>query len=172
MKRVTSFVFTGQLQTIEPPKAVQILHQGSLRRVKVAKFLRPSLVRMQPGQWIRVVGEQETKTEDGQEQIRYKATDLMILEHPEATWRAEDMPAAIPADIQTLTQTIKICTKGSCRKQGSLTLLEELSQRCPAGVILVPSGCLKNCKAGPTVCLGSRMLSRATPERVWGSLLV
>ncbi len=170
MKRVTSFGFTGQIQTIEPPKFVQILHLGSLRRVKVAKFLRPSLVSMQPGQWIRVAGEQETKAKDGQEQIRYKATDLMILGDPEATLpgAAADIPAAIPQNIQI----IKICTKGACRKQGSLILLEELRQACPPGIGVLPSGCLKNCKAGPTVCLGSQMLSRATPERVWGSLLV
>lgn len=159
MKLVTSFAITGQVQGVELPKYLQIGHQGSRVRVKLAKHLRPLLLQVQVGQWIRLGGQQEIKLEGQEKTIRYKATDLMLLQ--------ADQPPAQPEPAQI----IQICTKGSCRKQGSLDLLAALSQSCPAGVEVVPSGCLKNCKAGPNVALGSRQIvSRATPERVWQCL--
>jgi len=165
MKRVKSFTLTGQIQAIEPPKYLEITHQGSRVRIKLAKFLRPSLVTMQVGQWIRVVGQQEIKPEAREEKARYKASDLMILEGVDVA----QSPVSQPVPVKP--QVITICTKGSCRKLGSLTLLADLSQQCPDGIAIVPSGCLKNCQAGPTACVGSQgLISRATPERVWGQV--
>lgn len=53
---------------------------------------------------------------------------------------------------------LQVCTKGSCRKRGSVQLLEGLraqiqEQGYQDQVQLEPVGCLKLCKKAPNVCL-------------------
>ena len=62
--------------------------------------------------------------------------------------------------------TVKICKKGTCRKRGSLELLEQWQaerDRDPAlaGVECRLTGCLKACKAGVNVRVGDRVVSHA-----------
>lgn len=67
---------------------------------------------------------------------------------------------------------IKVCTKGKCYKRGGRQVMQALEaaiahdESLGNTVTLEPTGCLKNCKHGPTVKVspGSKMYSHVQPD--------
>jgi (2Fe-2S) ferredoxin len=65
----------------------------------------------------------------------------------------------IPGDSQHKPLQILICTNRTCRKQGSLKILEAFRALAIPGIDIVGCGCLGQCGNGPMVlCL---------PQQTW-----
>lgn len=86
--------------------------------------------------------------------------EVAIEEQPDAASEhqvSEAQPSFdTPSSQQSPVCTLKVCTKGKCYKQGGRQVLQALEDAVKAqdmeGAIAVqPTGCLKNCKKGPTV---------------------
>lgn len=61
-----------------------------------------------------------------------------------------------PSSQQSPVCTLNVCTKGKCYKQGGRQVLQALedavqAQNLEGAIAVKPTGCLKNCKKGPTV---------------------
>ncbi len=80
------------------------------------------------------------------------------VEQPQQTARSLKKSSKFP--------TVQICKKGTCRKRGSLDLLQQWQAERDrdsslAGVECQLTGCLKYCKAGVNVRVGDRIISHA-----------
>ncbi len=72
-----------------------------------------------------------------------------------------DLPMALPPKSKPLI--IKICQKGGCRKRGGKYVWDAIQHQIELGnthgkIRLEATGCLKNCKHGPNMCIGSKQV--------------
>ncbi|MEM7769662.1 MAG: (2Fe-2S) ferredoxin domain-containing protein [Cyanobacteria bacterium P01_A01_bin.37] len=82
-----------------------------------------------------------------------------------------DLPEGTTVTPKHKVQTFKVCTKGKCHKQGSRHVMQALEAAVSEGklgrhISINPTGCLKNCKQGPTIQVspGSETYSFVRPQ--------
>lgn len=141
-----------------------LLQQGeSEQMIKVSKAIGYTIARsLQPGVPIRVWVRPKEGTFKGLmvlplqtdapapsgERTRDRVSPVAPLPHPSAL-QTNPLAASRPC-------TVRVCTKGSCCKQGSRQVLQALEaaiqeQKLGNAIAVEATGCLKNCKQGPTV---------------------
>ncbi|GLT55909.1 hypothetical protein SLA2020_289920 [Shorea laevis] len=59
----------------------------------------------------------------------------------------------IPIRAAVQAQEIRVCTNRTCRRQGSMQILDTLSGLAPPDVSVKPCGCLGRCGSGPNLAL-------------------
>jgi len=152
---------------------------GQELEIVLTKKLRPLLaLELQPGDHLRLLT--ETKKQKTIAINIMKVTNPTIADDdrrkpsaPDAQ-DAPDTPNAPDAPSASRTRPgvlLEICRKGTCRKRGSLELVEQWqaeADRNPsfAGLECRLTGCLKRCKAGVNVRVGDRVVSRAQTMRL------
>ncbi|MGP1371772.1 MAG: (2Fe-2S) ferredoxin domain-containing protein [Almyronema sp.] len=145
-------------------KGLRLRTATGLEVIELPKYLRPMLVReLQPAAFIQVWAYPEAG--------RWRAVNLLPLPASEiaalALIEETEQPLA-PAPV-----CLQVCRRGSCSKRGSDRLWQALQAEIAAdpdlkAIALEASGCLKNCKQGPTVRLlpSGETLSFAQPQRI------
>ncbi|TAF55625.1 MAG: (2Fe-2S) ferredoxin domain-containing protein [Oscillatoriales cyanobacterium] len=140
---------------------------GQELEVVLTKKLRPLLaLELQPGDRLRLLT--ETKKQ------KTIAINIMKILSPTITDddRPQSSAPAAPSASPTRPGVIlEICRKGTCRKRGSLELVERWqaeADRNPSfvGLECRLTGCLKHCKAGVNVRVGDRVVSHAQTMRL------
>jgi (2Fe-2S) ferredoxin len=94
-----------------------------------------------------------------------------IAPAPEEAAGLASLPEGTTVTPKPKACTLKVCTKGKCDKQGSHKVLMALKaaiaqSAATSHIIIKPTGCLKNCKQGPTVKVspGSETYSFVRPQ--------
>ncbi|GAB4215264.1 MAG: hypothetical protein OHK0012_15050 [Synechococcales cyanobacterium] len=163
---VTPFTATAQVIQCLAPKYLELHLESGPATVKVAKHLRPLIHDLAPQSWIRIHGQQKISLKHGEKEIQYKVSDLRLLSAAEAPLELPLTPglpptppvfSGRPLPEPTAPPTrVFICTKGTCRKQGSLALLRYLEEQGDRHIQVEAVGCLKQCGSGPTVRIGKK----------------
>ncbi|GAB4368677.1 MAG: OB-fold nucleic acid binding domain-containing protein [Elainellaceae cyanobacterium] len=124
--------------------------------VKIPKDLRSMLYRtLTPGEWVHVTGEQKHSYKQGT--IKLKAHQIYPIT-PSQLRSAAPLVSSPPAKPSTKQETILVCQKSDCCKRGGRALADalktELSDRgLDDRVAIKPTGCMKQCKAGPNLVM-------------------
>jgi (2Fe-2S) ferredoxin len=130
--------------------------------IKIPKELRSTLYRrLTPGIWLQVAG-QQTFSENGA--VKLKAYQITPIAVPSEAPAAENLPCAVapmpvPAQAGGIKKTsILVCQKSDCCKRGGRALMAalqtELDQRGLSDQVAIkPTGCMKDCKAGPNLVM-------------------
>lgn len=145
--------------------------------IKLPKESRLDLYRtLTPGDWIRVLGYQEFCPRKGTTKIKaYQITPTSAIEQVACN---DGMPlAAKPTSTEVTSakkSNILVCQKSDCCKRGGRALVEalqaELDDRGLADQVAIkPTGCMKQCKAGPNLIMPdktrySRIRSNDVPD--------
>ncbi|MCS7226878.1 MAG: (2Fe-2S) ferredoxin domain-containing protein [Gloeomargarita sp. SKYB31] len=133
-------------------KYIRITDGAQEYQVKLPKYMRAGLAReLQPGMGVKVA----VRWHEG----GWQATDILLF-------RATEPFVGPTLQMTTPACRVQVCQKGSCRKQGSLALLQELSEKVrergwDEWVFVEGSGCQNACKHGPNVCIDGRTLHHA-----------
>lgn len=144
----------------EKPKRIRLATAEGERCIKLSKELRyPLREALQPGDWIRVFGEQKLKYKTGE--LKLKAfqvtvkTPVQQKELETRTTQIEEIPPLSPQPVTPKTKScIMVCQKSSCRKRGSDRVCEAITQSLrdrglDDEVAIKGTGCMKQCKQGP-----------------------
>lgn len=151
--------------------------------IKLPKELRLTLYRtLTPGDWIHVSGYQELCPGKGTTKIKaYQVTPIAVPEHTAGSnavsntvpFVPKSTEQALPAPTATDKKTnILVCQKSDCCKRGgralAVALQAELNDRGLADqVVIKPTGCMKQCKAGPNLVMPDKTrYSRIRPGDV------
>ena len=122
--------------------------------VKLPKYIGLTLCReIEPGAEIRVWARPKKDY--------FKALMVVPLAPQLLIESTSELPINPPQKSKPLT--IKVCQKGGCRKRGGQQVWEAIQQELNKGdtnrkICLEASGCLKNCKRGPNICIGSKQV--------------
>ncbi len=166
-KQISAFTLEGRFlgYVLEDGYKIKRLRLGTVtgeQSIKLTKQARASIGRILiPGDWIQVTGEQKLK-ESGE--IRLKAHAVQTISprelKPEATVASK--PKA----------SILVCQKSDCAKRGGKAICRALEQALDdrglsEQVTIKPTGCMKNCKAGPNLVMpGKCRYSQIQPEEI------
>lgn len=143
---------------------------GQELEIVLTKKLRPLLaLELQPGDRLRLLT--ETKKQKTIAINIMKIMNPMIADDDRREPSAPDVPDAPSVNRARPGVILEICRKGTCRKRGSLELVDQWqaeADRNPnfAGLECRLTGCLKRCKAGVNVRVGDRVVSRAQTMRL------
>ncbi len=135
------------------PTAKTIIYQIKLPKA-LRKTLNPTL---QPQDTVSVVGELSYKRNG---QPKWKATALSKLTSFQRESQRESQNEPLKSEplkgVSKLSKPVRIlvCQKSSCRKRGSLSVIEAIEQELAQAhdaqkVVVRPTGCLGGCKSGP-----------------------
>lgn len=141
--------------------------------IKIPKELRLTLYRtLTPGDWIHVSGYQEFCPRKGTTKIKaYQITPATVTEPGSNTVPFGQKSAAVEA-VAPKKANILVCQKSDCCKRGGRALFEalqtELGDRgLTDRVAIKPTGCMKQCKAGPNLVMPDKTrYSRIRPNDV------
>lgn len=150
------FQLTGQVLALTEfdrgqPKYLRLASAEGEVTIKLAKTLRKQREMLcRPGDWVRVIGEKKFKLKNSQ--IRFKAEQVIRL-------RADGAAIAVPKQPKACDR-ILICQKSDCCARGAKAVAQALeSQLVEKGlsdrVQIQKTGCLKQCKAAPTLMIAS-----------------
>lgn len=135
---------------------------GQLYWVKLAKSLRrdPNL-RLHPGQTISIQGEKKYKKTG---ELKLKALEITSIRSQSEnisgmSWVSTPTSPNPPAPVAKSSSScgkILVCQKSDCRKRGGDAVCHDLEkvlaqQGLDNHVTIQPTGCLKDCKAGPNL---------------------
>lgn len=161
-------------------KGLILRSRGRDLEIVLAKKLRPLLaIELQPGDHLRLLT--ETK--------KQKTIAINIMKITNPTIADDDQPGLTESGLYSANRAaavldrdrsgtnlgsgsiVEICRKGTCRKWGSLELLQQWQAEAKhnpnlAGLECRLTGCLKRCKAGVNVRVGDRVVSRAQTMRL------
>jgi (2Fe-2S) ferredoxin len=117
----------------------------------------------EPGAWVRVWVRQKGE----------KLKAVMVI--PLSPKSEVTMPAPVSKSLTPSICSIQVCRKGGCCKRGGLNVWQALQnslQQVPDGqmVQLEASGCMKECKHGPNIRVGSKVYSQVQCEQIPGIL--
>jgi (2Fe-2S) ferredoxin len=146
--------------------------------IKIPKELRLALYRtLTPGDWIAVSGYQEFCPQKGTTKL--KAAHI-VPTVPTAVSAEPESRTALPfvpksgggTGVSEKKSNILVCQKSDCCKRGGRALMEalqaELGDRGLADQVAIkPTGCMKQCKAGPNLVMPDKTrYSRIRPSEV------
>jgi len=149
--------------------------------IKIPKELRLTLYRtLVPGDWIRVLGYQEVCPKKGFKIKAYQVMPASVTEQGASSGTVTSVsrstcPATMPSsEVTGKKANILVCQKSDCCKRGGRALVQalqtELSDRgLTDQVAIKPTGCMKQCKAGPNLIMPdktrySRIRSNDVPD--------
>ncbi|NJN62511.1 MAG: (2Fe-2S) ferredoxin domain-containing protein [Coleofasciculaceae cyanobacterium RL_1_1] len=143
---------------------------GQELEIILTKKLRPLLaLELQPGDRLRLLTEMKKQKTIAINIM--KIMNPMIADDDRREPSAPNVPDTPNASCARPGVILEICRKGTCRKRGSLELVDQWqaeAERNPnfAGLECRLTGCLKRCKAGVNVRVGDRVVSRAQTMRL------
>jgi (2Fe-2S) ferredoxin len=159
--------FVGELE--EKPKRIKLATSEGERYIKLSKELRHSLREtLQPGDWLRISGEQEYKYKTGELKLKaFQAT----LKAPSTQQKACQPKLAVPKT----KACVMVCQKSACCKRGAREVVESLSESLrdrglKEQVTIKGTGCMKQCKTGPCVVFlpDKSRYTKVAPKEVIG----
>jgi (2Fe-2S) ferredoxin len=152
----------------EKPKRIRVATAEGERYIKLSKELRyPLREALQPGDWIRVFGEQKQKYKTGELKLKaFQVTVTTPVQQKDlgiGTTQVEEIPPLSPSPSVPLSakpaapktkSCIMVCQKSSCRKRGGDRVCEAIAESLRERglddeVALKGTGCMKQCKQGP-----------------------
>lgn len=159
-------------------KYLRLSVNASEYTIKIPKPLRLALYRtLTPGDWIHVSGYQEFSPKKGTTKI--KADQILPIAVPEQYSQSNTLPLVqlsqppqVAAAQKTNKANILVCQKSDCCKRGGRALVaalqSELDDRgLTDQVAIKPTGCMKQCKAGPNLVMPDKTrYSRIRPGDV------
>jgi (2Fe-2S) ferredoxin len=159
-----------RIRVATPEGEVGIKLSKESRASVVASFIAEGKV-LNPGDWIRVTGQQKLDSKTGLPKLKAYAIYPAVPGEPATVAPVKAAPAtkaATPAKA-----TILVCQKSDCMKRGGRALCQvlesELSDRGLTEQVTVKgTGCMKHCKAGPNMVImpDKTRYSRIHPESV------
>lgn len=72
----------------------------------------------------------------------------------------------LPDDANVPELTVRVCDSVVCEMKGARQLLQQLVERAPGGVRVVPAPCMGRCAVAPTVQVGQRHIDDCNAEEV------
>lgn len=162
-------------------KRLQIATSDGEFWIKLSKESRASVVStflstgrvLTPGDWVHVVGEKKLDSKTGIEKL--KAHTIAPTNPGSSEIPAEDTAsiAIAPSTAVQPKSTILYCQKSNCMKRGGQAMCQaieaDLRDRGLADQVeLKGTGCMKQCKAAPTMVVmpGKARYTRVHPESV------
>ncbi|PWA38267.1 tetratricopeptide repeat (TPR)-containing protein [Artemisia annua] len=77
-----------------------------------------------------------------------------ICSHPFGTPnKTISISASAAGDSSNTTKELRVCTNKSCRRQGSMDVLQVLSGIAPPDISVISCGCLSRCGSGPNLVI-------------------
>ena len=70
----------------------------------------------------------------------------------------------LPDDADAPELTVRVCDSVVCEMKGARQLLQQLAERAPGGVRVVPAPCMGRCAAAPTVAVGYRHIDNCNVD--------
>ncbi|MEN9216761.1 MAG: (2Fe-2S) ferredoxin domain-containing protein [Gloeomargarita sp. HHBFW_bins_162] len=137
-------------------KFIRIRDGEQEHQVKLPKYMRAGLMReLVVGMGVKVAVRWHDHS--------WEATDILLFSGVEPLVSAANLVQSMVATQPACR--VEVCQKGSCRKQGSMQLLQELGemvreQGWEEWVFVEGSGCQKACKQGPNVRINGQMHHR------------
>jgi (2Fe-2S) ferredoxin len=172
-KEVSAFSLEGTFLSFEfedgyKRKYLQIGTVEGEYRVKLPKYLRSSLaLDIQPGDVLQIFGER--KFDDKKDALKLKAERVIVIDRQPITIT----PAAPVKPPSKAKATVLVCQKSDCVKRGAKGVCQALQASLndrgwENEVEIKPTGCLKQCKAGPNVVMmpDKAKYSRVQADRV------
>ncbi|MBW4489302.1 MAG: (2Fe-2S) ferredoxin domain-containing protein [Trichocoleus desertorum ATA4-8-CV12] len=154
-----------RIQVATPEGEVCIKLSKESRASVVSSFIAEGKV-LNPGDWIRITGEKKLDSKTGFPKLKAYAI------HPAVPG---EMPPVAPSKAAPASGkgTILVCQKSDCMKRGAKALCQalesEISDRGLSEQVTVKgTGCMKQCKAGPTMVVmpDKTRYTRIHPETV------
>lgn len=130
-------------------KGLQLRSGDQDYQIKLAKYLRPMLVR----ELTLGMGVQVWAHFDGEV---WRGFNVIPLAEAQPALSHQPQPFVSPQLVKAAAVRIKVCGKGKCFKRGSKSLLKLLQSEVEANpnlqhVSIETSGCMKACKHGPNL---------------------
>lgn len=162
-------------------KRMQIATSDGEFWIKLSKESRASVVStflstgrvLTPGDWVHVVGEKKLDSKTGIEKLKAYAIAPTTPGSSEVPSEAAASIAIAPASKAQPKSTILYCQKSNCMKRGGQAMCQaieaDLRDRGLADQVeLKGTGCMKQCKAAPTMVVmpGKARYTRVHPESV------
>lgn len=172
-KQVSTFQFEGRFLGFEladgyKRKYLRLATAEGECSVKLCKQLRRSFeLRLIPGDWVEVSGEQQFEPKKGK--LKLKAERVVPATPSQDKTK---VPATTPPAKSKKQASILVCQKSSCMKRGGKAvcqaLAETLEQHGLADEVAIKgTGCLKQCKAGPNLVMPDKTrYSRIQAEQI------
>lgn len=174
--RIQPFSLTGVVTAIDEekgpyPKAIYLIHNEEIFRIKLTKLARQSLEHL-PGlaDIVQVCGEREYKPD--KDQFRYRAYTCHIL--AQSPQKSPSSKAMIrPEKGVTQAGKILVCQKSNCCRRGGTLIWAELSQEIASQglegqITLKAVGCIGECNRGPALVVmpSKSRFTRVTPSQI------
>ena len=140
--------FVGELE--EKPKRLRVATSEGERYIKLSKQLRGSLSEvLQPGDWIRILGEEKRKKETGELKLKAFQVQLTAPLQQQSVFQP-------PVPAPKTKACVMVCQKSSCRRRGAGEVCQAVTeslreQGLEDQVAIKGTGCMKQCKTGPCV---------------------
>lgn len=140
--------FVGDVE--QKPKRLRLATAAGERYIKLGKELRGSLREtLQPGDWLKISGEQKYKYKTGELKLKAKQ---VTLKAPSPQQNVFQPPVAAPRT----KACVMVCQKASCRKRGAGEVCQAVTaslrdRGLEDQVAIKGTGCMKQCKSGPCV---------------------
>lgn len=158
-----------RIQVATPDGEVCIKLSKESRASVVSSFIAEGKV-LNPGDWIRITGEQKLDSKTGLPKLKAYAIYPAV---PGETAPVASHQAPAKAAPTAGKATILVCQKSDCMKRGARALCQalesELSDRGLTDQVTIKgTGCMKHCKAGPNMVImpDKTRYSRIHPETV------
>lgn len=160
-------------------KYLQLQQNGDVLRIKLPKLIGDTLVgQLKPGMmlkmWVRPTenGLKALMVVPAGAEIETKVgTDVAIAPVLDDRVKSLDQSMNSSSKLNQTGCTLNVCTKGKCYKKGGRQLLQALEAAVSENGLgqylnIKSTGCLKNCKQGPTVQVspGSETYSFVRPQ--------
>ncbi len=151
-KKVTTFSIEGRFlgfeEEFKPKKLVVATSEGECT-IKLAKSLRYGFqLNLISGDWLQISGEKQI---DSNGKVKLKAEQIIS-----STVSQDAIALPIPGDKNNAS--ILVCQKSGCMKRGGKEACQAMQtalkiRGLSEQVSIKGTGCLKDCKAGPTIVM-------------------